>query len=383
MARAEEVVPGLETRMLLHAGPPLEWDSASGPVRGALVGATVLESWADSLEEAEALLAGGVIRLSPCHHHQAVGPMAGVISPSMPVCIVENETYGNRAYATLNEGLGRVLRYGANDASVRAKLRWLADEASPILATALHRSGPVDLTGIMARALHMGDELHNRNTAATSLFTRIVAPHLPGVRGDLSGFLRYLSETDHFFLNLSMAACKASLDPARDVPSSTLVTAIARNGTSVGIQVSGLGEQWFTAPAPKVRGLYFPGYGEEDANPDVGDSAITETGGLGGFALAASPAITQFIGGDVGQGKQYTDEMYGITLGMHPRYTIPALNFKGTPVGVDVMRVSHSRIAPILDTGIAHREAGVGQIGAGIVRLPLEPFDEALLAYWT
>ena len=379
---ARDVVPGLEGKMLLHAGPPLSWETACGPMRGALAGVLLFEGWARSPAEAESLLSGGAIRLSPCHEHGTVGPMAGVISPSMPVFVVENDTGGNRAYSNLNEGLGKVLRYGANDAGVIARLQWLAQEVAPVLGVAIRRSGGIDLTNMIAQALHMGDELHNRNKAATALFSRAIAPFL--VEGEarnqrsLPGLFRYLAETDVFFLNLSMAASKAALDGAQGIEGSTVVTAMARNGTEIAIRVSGAGDAWFTAPSPAIEGLYFPGYGPEDANPDLGDSAITETGGLGAFALAAAPAITDFIGGTPEMGRAITEEMYGITLAEHPRYTIPALDFRGTPVGIDLLRVAQSRVSPMLDTGIAHKEPGIGQIGAGIVRVPIEPFDAAL-----
>jgi hypothetical protein len=380
---ASDVVPGLEDRMLLHAGPPLSWETACGPMRGALVGAAFFEGWARDAAEAEALFERGELRLSPCHEHDAVGPMAGIISPSMPVFVVENEAFGNRAFASLNEGLGKVLRYGANDASVIARLRWLRDSVAPILAPAVRRAG-LDLTALIGQALHMGDELHNRSTAATTLFARaIAAPLAEGEsRGDgraLGDIFRYLAETNVFFLNLAMAASKAALDPAAGIEASTVVIAMARNGTELGIRVSGTGDTWFTAPAPEVEGLYFPGYGPQDANPDLGDSAITETAGLGAFALAAAPAITQFIGGSPSLARRISEEMYGITLSEHPRYSIPALDFRGTPLGIDLVKVARSRVSPVLDTGIAHREAGVGQIGAGIVRVPIEPFDAALV----
>lgn len=385
---ARDAVPGMEGRMLLHAGPPLTWETACGPMRGAMAGALLFEGWVRSVAEAEAMLAHGDIRLSPCHEHGAVGPMAGVISPTMPVLVVENDTFGNRAYSTLNEGLGKVLRYGANDAGVIARLRWLAEEVAPVLGAAIRRSDALDLTAIIAQALHMGDELHNRNKAATCLFTRALAPAL--VEGEigrsregsgiLGGLFRYLAETDVFFLNLGMAACKAALDPASGILGSTIITSMSRNGTEFGVRVSGLGDRWFTAPAPMIEGLYFPGYGPADANPDLGDSAITETNGLGAFALAAAPALSQFIGGTPALAARYTDEMYGITAAEHPRFTIPALDYRGTPLGVDLVRVARTRVSPVLDTGIAHREPGVGQIGAGIVRVPIAPFDAALAA---
>jgi len=379
---AQTEIPGLERGVLLHAGPPLDWASASGPMRGALIGALLYEEWAETAEQAEHLLASGQIELHPCHEHGAVGPMAGVVSPSMPVVVVENERYGNRAFSTLNEGLGKVLRYGANDPEVLGRLRWLQDVAGPALGQAVERGEGIDLTGIIAQALQMGDELHNRNKAATALLTRQMAGALSLVcddsRDERSKIFHYLAETDVFFLNLAMAACKAALDPAAGFTGSTVVTAMARNGTEFGIRTAGTGDRWFTAAAPGVEGLYFPGFGPHDANPDLGDSAITETAGLGGFALAAAPAIVQFVGGSVSRGREITEEMYQITLAEHPVFQLPALDFRGSPVGIDCIAVARTGIAPVLDTGIAHKRAGIGQIGAGIVRVPIEPFVDAL-----
>jgi hypothetical protein len=384
---AKDVIPGLERGTLLHAGPPLDWAGASGPMRGALIGATMYERWALDSDGAERMLARGDIHLTPCHERDAVGPMAGIISPSMPVFVVQNESHGNQSFATLNEGLGKVLRYGANDQAVLDHLTWLAEEAGPLLGEALRRAEGVDLTSIIAQALHMGDELHNRNKAATSLFVRQIAADLSsavevtGVETDEpAAVFQYLAATDVFFLNLAMAACKAALDPAAGIPGSTLITAMARNGTEFGIRMSGTGNRWFCATAPDVQGLFFPGYGPADANPDIGDSAITETGGLGGFALAAAPAIVQFVGGSVSMGRVITEEMYEITLAEHSVFQIPSLDFRGTPVGIDAVKVCRTGIQPVLDTGIAHKKAGVGQIGAGIVRVPLLPFADAVNA---
>ena len=382
--RAGEAVSGLERGTLLHAGPPLDWQAASGPMRGALAGAVLYEGWAPDLERAENMLSREEIKLYPCHEHDAVGPMAGVISPSMPVFVVVNETYGNTSFSTINEGLGKVLRYGANDQGVLDHLTWIAERARPLLGQSIRDAGGVDLTSIIAQALHMGDELHNRNKAATALFAREIAGSLCHVGNEsqhaeaLPKLFRYLATTDVFFLNLAMAACKAALDSAIGIEHSTLITVMARNGTEFGIWLSGSGRRWFTAPAPEIDGLFFPGYSAEDANPDLGDSAITETGGLGGFALAGAPGIVQFVGGSVSLGRQITHEMYEITAGEHPIFQIPALDFRGTPIGIDAARVCRTGISPVLDTGIAHKEAGIGQIGAGIVRVPREPFAAAL-----
>jgi len=375
---AREALPGLGGRMLLHAGPPIGWPRMCGPLRGAVIGACLFEGWAATAEEAAALAASGALAFAPCHHHEAVGPMAGIISPSMAVFVVENRRFGSRAHATLNEGLGRVLRMGAYDPSVIERLRWLNRELAPLLAETLRRSGPLDLKSLIAQALTMGDEVHNRSKAATALLARTLAPHIAMSRGDVARALTFLADTDHFFLNLSMAAAKATLDAAHGIPGSTLVTALARNGTDFGIRVSGTGPTWFTAPAPQVKGLYFPGYGPEDANPDLGDSAITETAGLGAFALAAAPAIVQFVGGTARLAVETTELMYEITVGEHGAFKIPALDFRGTPIGIDVRKVVETGITPAIDTGIAHREPGVGQIGAGLAWAPLECFTQAL-----
>jgi hypothetical protein len=373
---------GLGDHEILHSGPPIAWQRMCGPVQGAIVGAILLEGWAPDPDTARALADSGAIRFSPAHHHGAVGPMAGVISPSMPVVVVENVAAGTRAHATLNEGLGKVLRFGAYDDTVLARLRWFAEVLGPTLDAAVRSADPIDLRSLTGQALQMGDEGHNRNVAATSLFTRALAPSIvrtapPVVATTVFEFLR---GNDHFFLNLSMAACKSALDAAHDIEASTLVTAMARNGVDFGIRMSGTRDQWFTTPVTVPDGLYFPGYGPDDANPDLGDSAITETFGIGGFAMAAAPAIVRFVGGDANDALEFTRSMGRITLGRNPSYALPSLGFIGTPTGIDARRVVDSAIQPVINTGIAHKQAGVGQIGAGIARAPLACFAAALTA---
>jgi hypothetical protein len=358
IGRAADLIPGMRPDLLLHSGPPLRWADASGPMRGALEGALRLEG-RDAAD------------LEPCHHHQAVGPMAGVISPSMPVVVVEDPASGVRAYSNLNEGLGRVLRYGANDEAVLDRLRWMAGVLAPDLARAL-AAHPIDLGGIVQRALQMGDELHNRHRAATSLLFRELA-----LRGLPAASLRFVDGNDYFFLNLAMAAAKAACLAASGEPRSSLVVTMARNGTEFGIRVSAEPDRWFTAPAEVPAGLFLGGHTQADANPDIGDSAITETYGLGGFAMAAAPAITRVVGGTARTALDATLEMHEITLAEHPRHQVPALDFRGTPTGVDVRRVVETGIRPVINTGIAHREAGIGQVGAGLVRAPLTPFTAA------
>jgi len=349
-------------------------------MRGALIGAVLFEGWAVDIPAAEALADSGAIDFRPCHSASAVGPMAGVISPSMPVLVVEDVAHHTRAFATLNEGLGKVLRFGANDASVMERLRWMADTLGPALGHALATSGPVDLKMLTGQALQMGDECHNRNVAATALLARQLAPALvKSVSADVAvPVLDFLLDNNHFYLNVSMAACKASLDAAHGIDGSTLVTAMARNGVDFGIRVSGAGDTWFTAPSTVPDGLYFAGYGPADANPDLGDSAITETAGIGGFAMAAAPAIVRFVGGEPSDAAGYTLEMGRITLGRNADYALPTLGFAGTPTGIDVRRVVDSGSLPVINTGIAHRLPGVGQIGAGIARAPALCFSAAL-----
>ena len=382
---ARDAIAGLaeEQRRILHSGPPIEWADMCGPQQGAITGAILYEGWADSLESAERLAASGAIELDPCHEHGAVGPMAGIISPSMPVWVVENTDHGNRTYCNLNEGLGKVLRFGANSPEVLDRLRWLGTEFFTVMQTAVRRLEDPDLKPLMAQALHMGDEVHNRNAAASALLFKRLTLALLGAgldSGAVERSLRFVAGNDHFFLNISMAACKSMSDAAHGVPGSSMVTVMSRNGVNFGIRLSGTGDQWFQAPANPVDGLYFPGYSVEDAAADLGDSAITETNGLGGFAMAASPAIVQFVGGTPADATANSRRMLSITLGANPAFTLPALNFGGTPAGIDAVLVADSGVLPIINTGIAHKKAGIGQIGAGITTAPMQCFNEAIAA---
>lgn len=385
---AGEIVPGLEERMILHAGPPVAWENMCGPLRGAIVGVCIFEGWAKDAGEAGRLAASGEIVFAPNHHHSSVGPMAGVMSPSMPVFILENQAPaalggGGRAYCTMNEGLGKVLRYGACDDEVLDRLRWMRDELAPAMQATVESMGSLDLKNIIARALHMGDELHNRNVAATATFVRVVMSHLArgvGDAGTIERVAAFIAGNDHFFLNFGMPAAKISLEAMGGVENCSLVYTMARNGTEFGIRVSGMAERWFAAPATIPIGLFFPGFTQEDANLDIGDSAIMETLGLGGFAMGAAPAIVQFVGGTTADAIRATNEMYGITWGRSQDYTLPSFDFAGAPTAIDIRKVVETGIYPNINTGIAHKEAGVGQIGAGILRAPEKAFQDALRA---
>ena len=383
MGTAGEDIPGMTKKTILHAGPPVTWDKMCGPVRGAVIGGLIYEGLAANKEEAEKLAASGEITFDSCHHHNAVGPMAGIVTYSMPVWKVVNKTSGNYAYCTVNEGLGKVLRFGAFGDEVIDRLKWIQNEFYPIVKEAIAIHGEINLKTMIAQVLQMGDEGHNRNKAGTSLLIRELAPAIAQTHFPLEKIvkvLEFLNSNDHTFLNLTMPACKSTMDPVGNIPYCTIVYTMARNGTEFGIRVSGFGNRWFTAPAEIIDGLYFPGYTQADANPDVGDSCITETTGIGGFCMAAAPAIVQFVGGTVADSIKYSTQMYEITEGEGNTYQIPALNFRGSATGIDIRKVIETGIRPIINTGIAHKDMGVGQVGAGIVSPPMKCFEDALEA---
>ena len=378
---AREDLPDMDGKIILHAGAPVDWNDMCGPMQGAILGAAIYEGWAENLVDAEKMAVDGEIRFDPCHHHNAVGPMAGIISPSMPVWIVNNTEHGNQSFTTLNEGLGKVLRFGANSPEVIERLKWMEKSLAPTLNSAIQKTGPIELKPLIGQALHMGDEVHNRNAAGSSLLIKklvVGALDSDAVQNEIKQMVSFIAGNDHFFLNLSMPSCKVMLDAAHGVPNSSMVTAMARNGVKFGIRVSGLSDQWFTTPAPVVDGLYFPGYSIDDAAADLGDSAITETAGLGGFAMAASPAITQFVGGSPADALAQSRNMRNITIGTNSQFTLPALDFAPTAAGIDVRKVVDTSILPVVNTGIAHKEAGVGQIGAGITSAPLDVFVQTI-----
>ena len=381
---ASEAIPALVEGMILHAGPPLDWGSMCGPMRGAVVGIAVFEGWAADLADAERLAESGAFRLKPNHDFGAVGPMTGVTTRSQPVLVVENRTGGNRAFCTINEGLGKVMRFGGNDASVLKRLGWLRDTLGPALGAALRVGKGIDLKPLVARGLTMGDEMHQRNLACSSLLLRTLAPDLARTTDDrtaLAEMLAFIGSNDQFFLNLAMVLGKAMMDPVHGIEGSSVVTAMSRNGTDFGIRVSGLGDEWFTAPVEMPVGLYFPGFSADDANPDMGDSTIVETIGLGGFAMAAAPAVAGFVGAGVpSSAADFTRTMGEITLTQNPEWTIPALDYQGVPTGIDIRLVVETGIAPTINTGIAHCKPGIGQVGAGVVKAPLACFEQALKA---
>jgi hypothetical protein len=382
---AHEAIEGLPDRTILHAGPPVTWDRMCGPMKSAVTGAIVFEGWAKDLRLAEEMAASGDIQFRPNHDFNAVGPMTGMTTPNMAVMIVENQAFGNRAFCTVNEGMGNVMRFGGNDEEVVDRLKWMADALGPALGAALrHRQG-IPLKSLLARGLTMGDDMHMRNAACSGLILREWAPALAETASEIDALPRifdFIAGNDMFFLNIAMATAKSMIAAAHGIDGSTVVTTMARNGTDFGIRLSSTGDSWFTAPAGVVSGLFFSGFSEADANPDLGDSCIVETVGLGGFAMAASPAVVGFVGaGTVAEAETYTRTMAEITVGPNPEWTIPALDMLGVPTGIDVRKVVESGITPVINTAIAHHEPGRGQIGAGVARAPLACFEKALKGF--
>lgn len=388
MGLARKVIPGMNETTFLHAGPPIDWERMSGPMKGAIMGAAIYEGWAQDRAQAERLARSGEIAFAPNHHHNAVGPMAGVISPNMPVYIVKDRKHGYTTYSNLNEGIGKVLRYGAYSSEVIQRLLWMRDVLATTLDATLREilkeKDGVSLKPLITQALTMGDDCHNRYNAATALFLKEIAPYMMKTGIDkktLVETFNFMSQNNFTLLNLGMASAKAIALAAHKIRYSTIVTVLTRNGTDAGIWVSGLDDEWFTAPAPVPKGVWFPGFTEDDANPDLGDSAITETAGFGGFAMAAAPGIVSWVGGSVAYAIENTQKMYEITFTRNRDFLIPFLDFQGTPTGVDLRKVVRTGITPTINTGIAHREAGIGQVGAGIVSFPLEIFKQALKSY--
>ena len=381
----KELIPELNERVILHAGPPMKWEDMTDPMKGSCVGAVLFEGWEATEEEARKLLSNGGVKFIPCHSVDAVGPMGGITTGNMPLLVVKNNADGKKAYCTMNEGIGKVLRFGAYSSEVIDRLKWMKDVLGPALSKALQKiEGGLNINVIVAKALTMGDEFHQRNIAASALFLKDIMPYL--LKSDISPaeleeVTVFLADTDQFFLNIMMATCKVIMDSSRVIEEGSIVTAMTRNGDQFGIRVSGLGEEWFTAPVNTPEGLFFTGYSQEDANPDMGDSAITETFGVGGMAMVASPGVTRFIGaGGFEDALNISEEMREICIANNSNYAIPTWDFQGTCLGIDIRKVVETGITPVINTGIAHKKAGIGQIGAGTVRVPLECFTKALEA---
>ena len=383
---AKSVIKELnEGKVILHAGPPIQYENMPDPVQGSCVGAALFEGWAQTEEEARKILGSGEVTFIPCHHVNAVGPMGGITSANMPVFVVENLTDGNEAYCTMNEGIGKVLRFGAYSQEVVDRLLWMKNILGPTLGKAIRTLGGLNVNPLVAKAIAMGDEFHQRNIAASLAFLKEISPVITKMEMDEKDrydVIKFLADTDQFFLNIMMATGKAVMDGARKITDGTVVTAMCRNGVDFGIRISGMGDEWFTAPVNTPQGLYFTGYDGEDACPDMGDSAITETLGVGGMAMIAAPAVTRFVGaGGYEDALRTSTEMTEITIDRNPNFIIPNWNFQGTCLGIDARLVVEKGITPVINTGIAHKIAGYGQIGAGTVHPPIECFEKALLAY--
>ncbi len=378
---AGEVVPGLDGRLLLHSGPPVEFEEMIDPLKGALIGAVLYEGWASNEQDAVALLSERSVRTDPNMEHSAAAPLAGVISPSMPVFVINDNTTGEAAYTNINEGLGKVLRFGAYDETVLDRLKWIEQTVGPTLAAVLDEAGPVRLNPLIAAALERGDECHNRNEAASSLFVETLAPALLRSdvdREDAARIIEFVTDNPHFFLNLSIAAAFVRLQAATGVETSTAITRVASNGTTFGIQISGKPGKWFTTTAPSPEGNFLNGYGPADAAPVLGDSLVTEATGLGGFAIAGAPAISEYLGISAPICRETTERMYSVTVTEHDQFHIPQLDGRGVPLCIDAASVAKAEIEPVFNAGLAHTRRGEGQVGAALARMPQQVFESAV-----
>lgn len=381
--QAKDVLTNFSKNIFLHAGPPIKFENMCPPMKGAVYCALINEGFARNVEEAKKIAISGEIIYKPCHEFGVVGPMTGLTTWSMPLWVIEDKNTHQRAYVNVSEGQGVGLRFGEYSQKTLDRLNWIKNIFMPIFQLILQKEGSVDLAPIMAQGLAMGDELHMRNIATTSLILKYFAYSIAKYAGEhTADIFKFISVgNDQFFLNLAMGANKLIADMGDGVKGSTIVTAIARNGVEVGIRISGLKGRWFTAPAPRIDGLYFPGFTEKDANPDLGDSAIMEVGGFGGCAMIASPAIIKFLGHDtVDIARMTTNNMYKIATSTNSKYQIPIYDFKGIPLGLDAIKIVETGITPVLNTAIASNKAGVGMVGAGMSVVPLKPFEDALFA---
>lgn len=383
--KALNVIPGMTSNTILHAGPLINWERMCDPMKRAVGGALIFEGLAQDEQEIEKLMRSNKVKLSPNHHHDSVGPMTGIISPSMPVIVTKDVRYGNTVYSTFNEGGGKVLWFGAVEEETIKRLHWIRDKFGPVMKKVIAKTGGIPIWSILAQGIQMGDECHNRHAASTNLFLKSIIEPLFSL--DLAQDLafqvyKFVAGNSHFFLNISMTACKLAMDAASNIENSTIVTVMSRNGTDFGIRVSGLGDNWFVAPAPYLLdALYNPGYGSDDGAPDIGDSSIIETMGLGGFAIAAAPSMASFVGGGFQESINITRQMSLITTAKNSKFGIPSLNFEGTPTGIDVRKVVETEVLPSINSAVVHKSSGAGQIGAGIVKAPYECFANALMAF--
>jgi hypothetical protein len=380
-----EAVPDFDRSTVLTSGAPLEWRQYRGGQRNGVIGGAIFEGLARDAADADRKLTAGEIHVRSCGDYRCAGSLVGIYTASMPVLVVENRASGNRAYCNLFEGVSRYrLNYGVYNEDVGRNLRFLHDVIGPTLGEAVRLTGGIPLLPIMKRALHMGDELHSRNAAATLLFTRELFEPLmqvqPQMPKEVKETLDYLRSSDYFFLRLSMAASRAAADAAHGVDGSSMVTGMVFNCQDFAIRVSGLGDHWFRGPHQTMFGAkLFEGFTEADVEIMGGESTFNETAGLGGFAQAAAFPLQEYQGGSADKMVEANLAMYDITLAEHPELKIPYLGFRGVPSGIEIHRVVETGITPIMDIGVAGKAGG--QIGAGSFRAPMECFQHAVAAY--
>lgn len=384
VATAGDVLPGLSEapgRTLLHCGPPITWSDVCDPLRRSMRAAVVAEGWAEDISQAGRMLAGGTVLLAPAGDYGTVVPMATAMGPSAPVFVVENSTAGTRAFAPVNQGPGDTAWFGRDSDAAIGRLRFLRDVAGPMLRAAIAAAGPIDVLALAAQGIQMGDDLHMRTQGTTNLLVRNLLPELAALPdAGRVPLARFLSANHLFFLNIAMAAARSLTMWAEQVPGSSVVTTMCRNGTTFGVRLAGNDTLYVAKAPPVLDAMYYPGYGPESGAPDIGDSAVLELVGLGGAAAAGSPAVAAFLGGSLADARVVTEEMADVCVGNSGRFTLPTWDYRGTPLGVDARHVVNLGLPPKITTGILHASSGVGQVGAGVATAPAECFRAAVLA---
>ncbi|MEA3117741.1 MAG: hypothetical protein QOI13_1011 [Paraburkholderia sp.] len=370
------VALGLADGELGHAGPPFA--SAAeipAPVLNALTGAVLHERWAGNREAARAMIMRGEIRLRANHDLGTVSPMTGVVRPRQTVMRIENRAGSGVAHATLAEAGRRVLRFGFYDEAVAAGLDHLDQVVGPALARALPAGG-LPLLPLIAEGVALGDDVHQRNIGGMYAFVRQLS--------DLETSLRaWLLGNPQHFLNYAMAGAKLALDRAHDIPDSSIVTAISRNGVSCGVRIAGCGERWFTAPASFPDGGFFAPHTPLDAQGDLGDSAIMEAYGLGGTIAHCSPELARLMQQDWQAASAVGHRMRSLFDSAHPTIAPALAGEAGAGLGLDAQRVVDAGEPIRIHTGIAHRDGVTGWIGIGVATASVACFDAALRALVT
>lgn len=368
-------------RTILHSGPPIPYEDMCELHKRGMQNGALMEGWAASRKEADRLLKRGDIHVDSALNYAAVGSGTGIITPSVPLLIVEDRRTKKRAGVFPAEGKfgGGFCGWGLYSKEIADNLRYLRERVYEPLSRLLEEEGGLELKSLIAESIEMGDENHSSQSAVDLLFLKKILPY--GLKAENSGeIIRYFLETGRFFHNFGQAASRSALLGASDIPGSSMVTAAGGNGVEFGIKVAGLSEEWFTAPSPMIEGRYMtPGSRREDQLAWIGDSSVVECAGLGGILSAASPKVCAYRGDNLEKALETTRQMALICIGENPSYRIPNLDFAHSPVGIDVLKCVKTGITPVINGGMINRQGG--WMGAGCARIPMECFEKAAKAF--